>query len=59
MCTYSDFGAEMLINTERDEKMDLRKMDCEDGRWAELAHDHISYRIVVVVLNLLVGFLQC
>jgi hypothetical protein len=44
----------MLIKTERDEKI-----DCEDGRWAELAHDHISDKIVVVVLNLLVGYLQC
>jgi hypothetical protein len=34
-------------------KMDLREMGCEDGRWMELAQDHVQWwTLVLAVLNL-------
>ena len=35
--------------------MDLREIDCEDGRWIELAQDRVQWQaLVLAVLNLLV-----
>jgi hypothetical protein len=34
-------------------KMHFRKMVCEDGRWMELAQDHVQWQaLVLAVLNL-------
>jgi hypothetical protein len=34
-------------------KMDLSEIVCEDGRWMELAQDHVQWQaLVLVVLNL-------
>ena len=36
-------------------KMDLREIGCEDGRWMELAQDHVQWQaLVLAVLRLLV-----
>jgi hypothetical protein len=34
-------------------EMDLRGLGCEDGRWMELAQDHVQWRaLVLAVFNL-------
>jgi hypothetical protein len=41
-------------------KMDLNEMGCEDGRWMELAQDHVQWQaLVLAVLNLGVLLPQC
>jgi hypothetical protein len=41
-------------------KMDVREIHYEDGRWMELAQDHVQWQVLVlVVLNLLVLLPQC
>jgi hypothetical protein len=45
---------------EEDNKMILRQIGCEDGRWMELAQDHVQWQaLVLAVLNLLVLLPQC
>jgi hypothetical protein len=41
-------------------KTDLREIGSEDGRWMELAQDHVQWRaLVLAVLNLGVLLPQC
>jgi hypothetical protein len=32
-------------------RMDLRKMGCEEGRWMELAQDHVQWRALVLPVS--------
>jgi hypothetical protein len=41
------------MNRDKNVKMDLREICCEDGRWMELAQDRVQWQaLVLVVLNL-------
>jgi hypothetical protein len=61
---YTEFGrkqtplqkwrpCECITMWENDIKMELRKTCYEDGRWMELAQDHVQWRaLVLAALNL-------
>jgi hypothetical protein len=43
----------MTLQMEICEKVDLREIGCEDGRWTELAQDRVSCQVLVLaVLNI-------
>jgi hypothetical protein len=54
MAGFCISGVELFVNLIISE-MALRQIVCEDGRWMELAQDHVQrWALILVVLNRLV-----